>query len=115
MSELVEPFRTADADRDEVLAAAAACVVAFGAHDTADYFDCFHPEATFLFHSTGRLLGSRAEYEAEWAAWESDGFRVLSCSSDDRRVDLWGDVAVLSHRVRTVVRPSWDAEYVEQL
>lgn len=114
MSELVEPFRTADADRDEVLAAAAACVVAFGSHDTEDYFACFHPEATFLFHSSGRLLGSRAEYEAEWAAWEADGFRVLGCTSTDRRVDLWGDVAVLTHRVATTVRTSADGPEEEQ-
>lgn len=108
MTTSVEPGYGGPSDpdhaRDEVLAAAAACVRAFGAHDTADYFAAFHPSATFLFHTTDRLLGSREEYEAEWAAWEGEGFRVLSCASSDQQVDVWGDVAVLTHRVRTEVR-----------
>lgn len=109
---------SADTARSEVLAAAAACVRAFGAHDTAAYFACFDPAATFLFHTTDRLLGSRAEYEAEWASWEAEGFRVLSCVSSEQRVDLLGDgsggavgsVAVLTHRVRTEVRPASGAD-----
>jgi len=92
--------------REQVLAAAAACVRAFGAHDTAAYFACFHPSATFLFHGTDRLLGSRAAYEAEWAAWRADGFGVLSCRSSEQQVDVWGATAVLTHRVRTEVRPA---------
>lgn len=96
--------------RDEVLAAAAACVWAFGDHDTEDYFAAFHPAATFLFHGTDRLLGSREAYETEWAAWEADGFRVLACTSTEQQVEVWGDVAVLTHRVRTEVRPALDAE-----
>ena len=113
MTTAVEPGyggpRDPDHARDEVLAAAAACVRAFGEHDTADYFAAFHPAATFVFHTTDRLLGSRQEYEAEWAAWEADGFRVLSCVSSEQQVDVWGDVAVLTHRVRTEVRPAEDA------
>ena len=35
---------------DEVLAAARHLVQAFGRHDTAAYFDCFAPDATFIFH-----------------------------------------------------------------
>jgi hypothetical protein len=124
------PVRTGDAPvgaaRAEVLAAADACVRAFGAHDTAAYFACFDPTATFLFHTTDRLLGSRAEYEAEWASWEAEGFRVLSCTSSEQRVDLLdsgaggavgtgdpgavGAIAVLTHRVRTEVRPATGAE-----
>lgn len=99
-----------DHARDEVLAAAAACVRAFGDHDTDAYFASFHPDATFLFHTTGRVLGSRAEYEAEWASWEADGFRVLGCTSSEQRVEVWGGTAVLTHRVRTEVRPAADAD-----
>jgi ketosteroid isomerase-like protein len=108
-----------DSARAEVLAAAAACVRAFGSHDTAAYFACFDPAATFLFHTTDRLLGSRAEYEAEWASWEAEGFRVLSCGSSEQRVDLiesigalgaLGSVAVFTHRVRTEVRPATGAD-----
>ncbi len=118
MTTAVEPGyggpRDPEHARDEVLAAAAACVRAFGAHDTAGYFACFHPGATFLFHTTDRLLGSREAYEAEWASWEADGFRVVACSSAEQQVDVWGDVAVLTHRVRTRVRPADGAEEEEQ-
>ena len=36
---------------EEVRAAAAHLVAAFGRHDTAAYFDCFAPEATFIFYT----------------------------------------------------------------
>jgi ketosteroid isomerase-like protein len=88
-------------------AAADDIVAAFGAHDTERYFSLFAPSATFLFHSSGRLLGSRTEYEAEWASWEADGFRVLGCTSRDQRVDEVADgVAVFTHRVGTRIQDS---------
>jgi ketosteroid isomerase-like protein len=91
--------------RAEVGAAAAALVAAFGAHDVRGYFGSFDPEASFLFHTTPRLLRTRAEYEAEWRAWEADGFHVLACESLDGEVAmLTPDVAVFTHRVRTRVR-----------
>ncbi len=91
--------------RTEVLEAAAALVAAFGTHDVEGYFARFDPDATFLFHSTPGLLGSRAAYEREWRAWEADGFRVLSCQSSEPRVDLVTDnIAVFTHRVRTRTR-----------
>ena len=65
-----------------------------------------HLSATFLFHGSDRLLGSRAAYEAEWAAWQAHGFTVLSCRSSEQQVDVWGGTAVLTHRVRTEVRPA---------
>lgn len=86
----------------DVGAAADRLVAAFAAHDVNRYFASFAPDATFLFHTTQRLLPSRAEYEAEWATWEADGFRVLACESLDRRIDMvTPDVAVMTHRVRT--------------
>ena len=89
----------------EVRAAAAALVAAFGTHDVDGYFGAFAPDATFLFHTTPRLLESRAAYEAEWRAWEEDGFRVLACESWSQEVQvLTADVAVFTHRVRTRVR-----------
>lgn len=89
----------------EVLDAAAALVAAFGSHDRDGYFAAFAPDATFLFHTTPGLLGSRAAYEAEWAAWEAAGFRVLACASSDRHVQVLGaDVAVFTHAVRTRTR-----------
>lgn len=93
---------------DEVMAAAAALVAAFGAHDVEGYFGSFAPDASFLFYTTDRVLETRAAYEEEWRSWEASGFRVLGCQSLDGRVQpLTEDVAAFTHRVRTRVR---DAE-----
>ncbi len=90
---------------EEVLAAAGHLVEAFGRHDTAAYFDCFASEATFIFYTTPEFLASRAEYERLWAQWErEDEFRVLSCESAGRVVQVLGDAAIFSHEVTTVVR-----------
>jgi len=89
----------------EVTAAAEALVSAFGRHDTAAYFAAFAPDATFVFYPTDRRLETRAEYEALWAQWETEGFQVLGCRSIGGHVDLLtDDVAVFTHRVRTNVR-----------
>jgi hypothetical protein len=42
----------------QVLEAADRLVTAFGEGRVDDYFACFHPEATFIFYTTGRLLES---------------------------------------------------------
>jgi ketosteroid isomerase-like protein len=91
-----------ETDASSALRAAADLVAAFGSHDTRRYFDAFAPEATFLFHAEPALVPNRAAYEAMWADWERDGFRVLSCRSVEPRVDLvTDDVAVFTHGVRT--------------
>lgn len=77
-------------------------VAAFAASDAAAYFAHFHPDATFLFHDTPGLVGSRADYEALWAEWEREaGFRVLACESTDQHVQQHGDLAVFTHTVQT--------------
>ena len=103
-------------DRAAVLAAADHVISTFGAFDGPAYFACFAPEATFMFHTTDRLLGSRAEYEAEWASWIDVGFGVVSCSSHDQRVDfVTDDVAVFTHRVLTTVHDAdGDHDLVER-
>ena len=96
---------------DDVLAAAADLVSAFGSHDRDAYFASFEPGATFLFHNADALLGSRAAYEREWDGWVREGFQVLGCVSTDQRADLLGeDVAVFTHRVRTHLRDA-DGEH----
>jgi ketosteroid isomerase-like protein len=76
-----------------------------GAHDTEAYFASFHPEASFVFHTSPQRLGSTAEFEAEWKLWErDDGFRVLSCRSFDQHIQVWGDVAVFTHSIESTVR-----------
>ena len=88
----------------EVVAASKAIITAFGRDDPDAYFKLFDPGATFIFHTTPQRLESRAAYEQEWAAWRRDlGFRVRSCTSTDQRVQLFGDVAILSHLVRTEI------------
>jgi ketosteroid isomerase-like protein len=90
---------------DEVLAAARHLVQAFGRHDTAAYFDCFAPDATFIFYTSAARLASRDEYERLWRQWEhQDDFRVQSCTSAQPVVQDLGDAAVFSHDVTTVIR-----------
>lgn len=84
-----------------MLAAADALVGAFAATDTAAYFACISPDATFVFHPEPARLDNRAAYEALWAGWLAAGWRVVSCTSTDRLVQLHGDVAVFTHSVRT--------------
>jgi ketosteroid isomerase-like protein len=82
--------------------AAADLVTAFGAHETAAYFDAFAPEATFVFHTTPERLPDRASYERLWRRWErEDGFRVHGCESRDAVVQMLGDTAVFVHDVTT--------------
>jgi len=86
----------------QVLAAADAIIDDFGHHRTAEYFAGFAPEASFMFHTAERRLDSRADYEALWSSWETDdGFRVHSCESSERRVQLFGDVAIFTHSVKS--------------
>ena len=100
-------------DIDHVQAAATHLIECFAAFDGDAYFACFAPEATFLFHPTNRLLGSRAEYEQEWAGWVDTGFEVVSCTTHDQRIDLvTPDVAVFTHRVLTTVS---DADGIHDL
>jgi ketosteroid isomerase-like protein len=88
----------------EVRRAADALVTAFGSGELDAYFGCFADDATFLFHTTDRLLRSTDEYRREWARWVAeDGFRVVDCSTTDTVVQLLGDTAVFAHRVRTTV------------
>lgn len=88
---------------DQVLTATDELVKAFAATDTSAYFACFSPGATFVFHPEPTRLNGRAEYEALWQSWLDDGWRVESCLSSDRLVQTFGDTAVLSHTVDTVI------------
>lgn len=88
----------------QVLDTAAALVTSFARGDLDAYFGHFAPDATFVFHTTPRILDSVDAYRHEWAGWERDaGFRVLSCVSSEQRVQHLGSVAVFTHRVRTRV------------
>ena len=89
---------------DGVRQAAALLVAAFGRNDLDRYLACFREDATFLFHTTDRLLASCEEYRREWATWvRDDDFRVLGCETSGTDVRVLGDTAVLTHAVHTTV------------
>jgi uncharacterized protein (TIGR02246 family) len=88
---------------DQVMIATDELITAFAATDTAAYFACFAPDATFVFHPEQDRLDDRAAYEKLWASWIDDGWHVVSCTSSDRLVQVLGDAAVLSHTVDTVI------------
>lgn len=84
------------------LAAVDDLIDSFGRHDRDAYFECFAPDATFLFHGSPMRLESRDEYEALWLEWETTGgFQVVSCVSTNQRIQIFGETAVFSHDVRT--------------
>ena len=88
----------------EALAAVDRIVADFANHRRDAYFAGFAPDATFLFHTAPHRLESRVAYEQLWDDWErQNGFRVTACTSSNRRIQLFQDLAVFSHDVETVV------------
>ncbi|MFD5813241.1 YybH family protein [Streptomyces sp. NPDC127038] len=99
----------------EIETAADALVAAFAEGRLDDYFGAFAPEATFVFHTTRRRLGSTAEYRALWQEWvEQDGFRILGCTSSAQLVQPFGDTAVFSHDVETRIATNAGEETVHE-
>lgn len=95
----------ADVREGQVREAVARLVSAFGEGRLEDYFGSFHPDCSFVFHTTEQRLGSVEEYRALWRRWvREDGFEVLGCRTSDTSVQLWGEVAVVTHDVDTRVR-----------
>ncbi|WP_375429778.1 aldehyde dehydrogenase family protein [uncultured Friedmanniella sp.] len=99
---LPSPVSAGPLDEARVLAAADRLVAAFAATDTARYFDCFAPDASFVIYSEGERFADRAAYEQAWAGWLADGWRVLTCTSTERLVQVYGSTAIFTHRVQTV-------------
>lgn len=86
----------------QVLEAADRLVAAFGEGRVDDYFACFHPQATFVFYTADRRLESTAEWRELWdRTAREEEFRVLACSSRERRVQALGETAVFTHDVET--------------
>ena len=93
---------------EEIRRAAARLMEAFSTGDEDGYFDCFHPDATFLFHGVDPI-GSRDEYRALVRTWKDEhGFRVQSSASHDPDIRMFGDTAILTHRVTTI--QMWDGD-----
>jgi ketosteroid isomerase-like protein len=89
---------------EAVEAAASAIVAAFSATDRDRYFATFAPDATFVFHTEAARLDDRSQYERLWDEWVASGWRVLSCTSSDRRVQVVPGAAVFTHTVDTTVQ-----------
>ncbi|MEV5931626.1 nuclear transport factor 2 family protein [Streptomyces sp. NPDC052079] len=99
----------------EVRTAADALIAAFAEGRLDDYFGAFAPDATFVFHTTPRRLGSTAEYRALWQQWvDQDGFRILGCTSSAQLIQPFGDTAVFSHDVETRVATHTGEETVHE-
>jgi ketosteroid isomerase-like protein len=99
----------------EALAAVDAIITHFGNHERDAYFAGFAPEATFLFYTTPNRVESRAAYEKLWDEWEAEaGFHVLSCSSSNRRIQVFGTTAVFSHDVDTTLTMDGATESVAE-
>jgi ketosteroid isomerase-like protein len=95
----------------DALAAVDAIIDNFGHNRVEAYFAGFAEDATFVFHTSPKRLESRTEYEAVWAEWQRDNaFEVVSCASTDRRIQLFGDLAVFTHSVETVASIDGAAE-----
>lgn len=98
-----------------VEAAADAIIDAFAATDGERYFAGFAPDATFIFHTEPERLDDRAAYERLWADWVESGWRVSSCDSSDRRVQVSPGAAVFTHTVDTTVStPEGPSSYRER-
>ena len=97
-----------DTERD-ALAAVDAIIDDYAHHRRDAYFSGFASGATFVFHTSPHRLEDRAEYERLWRSWEEESsFHVMSCESSNRRLQLFGDIAVFSHDVDTTI--SFDGE-----
>jgi ketosteroid isomerase-like protein len=96
---------TDDTESIAALAAVDRIIADFGANRVDAYFAGFAPDATFLFHTEPARLESRSAYRSRWDAWVAEsGFEVRGCRSTNRRIQLFGDVAVFTHDVDTTVR-----------
>lgn len=103
-------------DVAEVGRAAGALVQAFAAGDLDAYFASFVPDATFVFHGHPERIASTAAYREIWDGWvRDDGFRVVQASSAAPHVQMAGpDVAVFTHRVRTVIETQEGSETLHE-
>ena len=102
-------------DEQDVLDAVAAIVSAFGDGRLDDYFARFHPDCSFVFHTSERRLDSVADYRTLWDRWVAeDGFRVRSCRSRNAHVQVWGDAAIVTHDVETQVQTRSSDEVLQE-
>lgn len=90
----------------QVKSAAAAIVDHFGSGRVAQYFECFAPDADFIFYTYNERIVSRKAYVELWKTWEEDlGFKVLGCTSINQNVRLMDENnAVFTHDVSSKIQ-----------
>ena len=74
----------------------------FASGDSDEYFACFHQDASFVFPDEP-LLEPRSTYRSAWSRWRSEGVLFTDVVADDVRVRVFGDTAVVTHRIATTV------------
>lgn len=74
----------------------------FSSGDSDEYFACFHQDASFVFPDEP-LLEPRSTYRSAWSRWQREGVRFTDVVADDVRVRVFGDTAVVTHRIATTV------------
>ncbi|MGS0686282.1 nuclear transport factor 2 family protein [Nakamurella sp. GG22] len=97
-----------------MLAAADRLIAAFAATDTTGYFESFAPDASFVFYPEAVRFNDRSAYERVWKTWLADGWRVVSCDSTERLVQIFDRTAVFTHRVRTVTAVGDDESVTDE-
>ncbi len=86
----------------EVLAAADRLIAAYGNWDIEAYLAFFAPDVRLIFYHDARIFDSRAAWATELAKLDSEGYKILSCTSTNQHVDVYGEVAIFTHDVTTV-------------
>lgn len=89
---------------EDVRKAANNLVAHFGSGRVNEYFQCFSPDADFIFYTHPVRLASRSEYEELWKKWENDfKFKVLSCESSNQSIKIVENLAIFTHDVATKI------------
>lgn len=89
---------------DDVTAAADAILRAYRDGDDEAYLAAFAPDATFVLPGEPRRLDATDAYRARLRTHRvRHGSRVLAATSANRHVRRYGDTAVLTHDLRTLL------------
>lgn len=75
---------------------------AFADGDTDRYFACFHEDSWFVFPGEP-VLEPRSTYRSAWSRWRDEGIRFTDVVADDVRMRVFGETAVVTHRIATTV------------
>jgi ketosteroid isomerase-like protein len=76
----------------------------FGSGRIDQYFNCFSPQADFIFYTHPQRLTSRSAYQELWQQWEKEfNFKVHSCTSANQLIRIVNNIAIFTHDVTTAI------------